>query len=157
MIFGIDSLLFHGTSIQNVERILRSDTLQATCRLPEQALHLLPGPTSGPADQAIRVSSLSRSIAVARTEPATPIKPPAAKAAPATEKPVAKEPEIVAAPKVEQVVEDKTEAIEVQPAAAKVDPTTNSFKANWQNILDVLSKKSRSAWAVAFTIWIGTV
>lgn len=67
MIFGIDSLLFHGTSIQNVERILRSDTLQATCRLPEQALHLLPGPTSGPADQAIRVSSLSRSIAVART------------------------------------------------------------------------------------------
>ena len=110
---------------------------------PRLQLELLCARVLAPTSQA--------NIAVARTEPATPIKPPAAKAAPAAEKPVAKEPEIVAAPKVEQVVEDKTEAIEVQPAAAKVDPTTNSFKANWQNILDVLSKKSRSAWAVAFT------
>ena len=110
---------------------------------PRLQLELLCARVLAPTSQA--------SIAVARTEPATPIKPPAAKAAPAAEKPVAKEPEVVAAPKVEQVVEDKTEAIEVQPAAAKVDPTTNSFKANWQNILDVLSKKSRSAWAVAFT------
>ena len=110
---------------------------------PRLQLELLCARVLAPTSQA--------NIAVARTEPATPIKPPAAKAAPAAEKPVAKEPEIVAAPKVEQFVEDKTEAIEVQPAAAKVDPTTNSFKANWQNILDVLSKKSRSAWAVAFT------
>ena len=110
---------------------------------PRLQLELLCARVLAPTSQA--------NIAVARTEPATPIKPPAAKAAPAADKPVAKEPEIVAAPKVEQVVEDKTEAIEVQPAAAKVDPTTNSFKANWQNILDVLSKKSRSAWAVAFT------
>ena len=110
---------------------------------PRLQLELLCARVLAPTSQA--------NIAVARTEPATPIKPPAAKAAPAAEKPVAKEPEVVAAPKVEQVVEDKTEAIEVQPAAAKVDPTTNSFKANWQNILDVLSKKSRSAWAVAFT------
>ena len=110
---------------------------------PRLQLELLCARVLAPTSQA--------NIAVARTEPATPIKPPAAKAAPAADKPVAKEPEILAAPKVEQVVEDKTEAIEVQPAAAKVDPTTNSFKANWQNILDVLSKKSRSAWAVAFT------
>jgi len=110
---------------------------------PRLQLELLCARVLAPTSQA--------NIAVARTEPATPIKPPAAKAAPAADKPVAKEPEIVAAPKVEQFVEDKTEAIEVQPAAAKVDPTTNSFKANWQNILDVLSKKSRSAWAVAFT------
>ena len=110
---------------------------------PRLQLELLCARVLAPTSQA--------NIAVARTEPATPIKPPAAKAAPATEKPVAKEPEIVAAPKVEEVVEDKTEAIEVQPAAAKVEPTTTSFKANWQNILDVLSKKSRSAWAVAFT------
>ena len=110
---------------------------------PRLQLELLCARVLAPTSQA--------NIAVARTEPATPIKPPAAKAAPAADKPVAKEPEIVAAPKVTEVVEDKTEAIEVQPAAAKVDPTTNSFKANWQNILDVLSKKSRSAWAVAFT------
>ena len=110
---------------------------------PRLQLELLCARVLAPTSQA--------NIAVARTEPATPIKPPAAKAAPAADKPVAKEPEIVAAPKVEQVVEDKTEAIEVQPAKALVDPTTNSFKANWQNILDVLSKKSRSAWAVAFT------
>lgn len=66
LFFGIDSLLFHGTSIRNVERILRSDTLHATCRLPKHALHLLPGPPNSAADQPIRVASLSRSIAVAR-------------------------------------------------------------------------------------------
>lgn len=47
------------------------------------------------------------------------------------------------------VVEDKTEAIPVAKAA--LDATTQGFKSNWQGILDALAKKSRSAWAVAFT------
>ena len=66
MILGLDSLLFHGTSIQNVERILRSDTLQATSRLPDTALPLLPGVVNVAGDQPIRVASLSRSISAAR-------------------------------------------------------------------------------------------
>ena len=132
-----------GQLTQTAEATSKALSETSAASNPRLQLELLCARVLAPTSQA--------NIAVARTEPATPIKPPAAKAAPAAEKPVAKEPEIVAAPKVEQVVEDKTEAIEVQPAAAKVDPTTNSFKANWQNILDVLSKKSRSAWAVAFT------
>ena len=132
-----------GQLTQTAEATSKALSETSAASNPRLQLELLCARVLAPTSQA--------NIAVARTEPATPIKPPAAKAAPAAEKPVAKEPEIVAAPKVEQVVEDKTEAIEVQAAAAKVDPTTNSFKANWQNILDVLSKKSRSAWAVAFT------
>ena len=132
-----------GQLTQSAEATSKALAETSAASNPRLQLELLCARVLAPTSQA--------NIAVARTEPATPIKPPAAKAAPAAEKPVAKEPEVVAAPKVEQVVEDKTEAIEVQPAAAKVDPTTNSFKANWQNILDVLSKKSRSAWAVAFT------
>ena len=132
-----------GQLTQTAEATSKALSETSAASNPRLQLELLCARVLAPTSQA--------SIAVARTEPATPIKPAATKAAPAAEKPVSKEPEIVAAPKVAEVVEDKTEAIEVQPSAAKVDPTTNSFKANWQNILDVLSKKSRSAWAVAFT------
>ena len=133
-----------GQLTQTAEATSKALSETSAASNPRLQLELLCARVLAPTSQA--------SIAVARTEPATPIKPaPAAKAAPAADRPVAKEPEIVAAPQVEQVIEDKTEAIEVQPAKALVDPTTNSFKANWQNILDVLSKKSRSAWAVAFT------
>ena len=95
-------------------------------------------------------------IAVTRSEPAAEIKPPV--------KPAAKEPAPVAVktpekpapvePPAPSVDEAKTEAIDVpksSPEAAAIEPTTGAFKANWQNILDALSKKSRSAWAVAFT------
>ena len=132
-----------GQLTQTAEATSKALSETSAASNPRLQLELLCARVLAPTSQA--------SIAVARTEPATPIKPAAAKAAPAAEKPVATEPEAVAAPKVAEVVDDKTEAIEVQPAKALVDPTTNSFKANWQNILDVLSKKSRSAWAVAFT------
>ena len=132
-----------GQLTQTAEATSKALSETSAASNPRLQLELLCARVLAPTSQA--------SIAVARTEPATPVKPAAAKSAPAAEKPVGKEPEVVAAPKVTEVVEDKTEAIEVQPSAAKVDPTTNSFKANWQNILDVLSKKSRSAWAVAFT------
>ena len=132
-----------GQLTQTAEATSKALSETSAASNPRLQLELLCARVLAPTSQA--------SIAVARTEPATPIKPPAAKAAPAVEKPIAKEPEVVEPPKASEVLEDKTEAIEVQPSAAKVDPTTNSFKANWQNILDVLSKKSRSAWAVAFT------
>jgi DNA polymerase-3 subunit gamma/tau len=132
-----------GQLTQTAEATSKALSETSAASNPRLQLELLCARVLAPTSQA--------SIAVARTEPATPVKPAAAKAAPAAEKPVATEPEAVAAPKVAEVVEDKTEAIEVQPVKALVDPTTNSFKANWQNILDVLSKKSRSAWAVAFT------
>jgi DNA polymerase III subunit gamma/tau len=132
-----------GQLTQTAEATSKALSETSAASNPRLQLELLCARVLAPTSQA--------SIAVARAEPATPIKPAAAKAAPAAEKPVATEPEAVAAPKVAEVVDDKTEAIEVQPAKALVDPTTNSFKANWQNILDVLSKKSRSAWAVAFT------
>jgi DNA polymerase-3 subunit gamma/tau len=53
----------------------------------------------------------------------------------------------VAEAKPQPVVEQKP-----VPAAAPTGPlTTASFKNGWQDILDALAKKSRSAWAVAFT------
>ena len=96
-------------------------------------------------------------VMAARSEPAAEIKPPVQKPAakaPVAEKvtaPVNDAPVAVETPKPEVSVSDKTEAIEVQPQKSAIEPTTSSFKSNWQNILDVLSKKSRSAWAVAFT------
>ena len=132
-----------GQLTQTAEATSKALSETSAASNPRLQLELLCARVLAPTSQA--------SIAVARTEPAAPIKPAAEKAVPAAEKPVAKQPEAVAKPKAAAVVEDKTEAIEVQPAKAIVDPTTNSFKANWQNILDVLSKKSRSAWAVAFT------
>ena len=38
-----------------------------------------------------------------------------------------------------------------KPAALAGDLNTSTFKNGWQDILDALAKKSRSAWAVAFT------
>jgi DNA polymerase-3 subunit gamma/tau len=94
-------------------------------------------------------------VAVARTAPATEPKPALAKAPavaksePAPVVVVEEAPE--SAPQV--VAEEKTEAIELPKPAAKAnfEASTASFKANWNGILEVLSKKSRSAWAVAFT------
>jgi DNA polymerase III subunit gamma/tau len=124
---------------------------------PRLQLELLCARVLAPASQA--------SVVVARAEPAAEIKPPTkpAEKAAAAKAPVAKAPapeaapvEVQApkaeAPKVEQApANDKTEAIEIPKQASAMEPTTASFKSNWQNILDVLSKKSRSAWAVAFT------
>jgi DNA polymerase-3 subunit gamma/tau len=75
------------------------------------------------------------------------------------EPPVAKQPAAPAQPvKVAEPVAPapaaKVEAAPVvtKPAAAPAGPmNTATFKNGWQDILDALAKKSRSAWAVAFT------
>jgi DNA polymerase III subunit gamma/tau len=99
-------------------------------------------------------------IAVARTVPAAEPKPAAAKAPEASKVPVAvsepAQPKVTAKvpkPTSAAVEDEKTEAIELPKPAAKanLEASTASFKANWNGILEVLSKKSRSAWAVAFT------
>ena len=74
--------------------------------------------------------------------------------APVAAQPQASEPAKVAAPVKAPVVK-----IEAAPEAAAKKPepvaqgslNTASFKSGWQDILDALAKKSRSAWAVAFT------
>jgi DNA polymerase-3 subunit gamma/tau len=72
---------------------------------------------------------------------------PAAQPAPAVKATEPLAPAPVAEAKPQPVVEQKTVA-----AAAPTGPlTTTSFKNGWQDILDALAKKSRSAWAVAFT------
>ena len=95
-------------------------------------------------------------LAVTRLEQPAPTKA----AAPAPKAPAAASPEPAAKksaePTVAEVADPKTELIDVvapkkTEQSAKIEPSTASFKANWQGILDALSKKSRSAWAVAFT------
>ena len=79
---------------------------------------------------------------------------------PAPAKVQAPAPVKTAAP-VEAAPPAKAPAVKVEaapePAAKKSEPVaqgplnTASFKSGWQDILDALAKKSRSAWAVAFT------
>ena len=79
---------------------------------------------------------------------------------PAPAKVQAPAPVKTAAP-VEAAPPAKAPAVKVEaapePAAKKSEPvaqgplSTASFKSGWQDILDALAKKSRSAWAVAFT------
>ena len=79
---------------------------------------------------------------------------------PAPTKVQAPAPVKTAAP-VEAAPPAKAPAVKVEaapePAAKKPEPVaqgplnTASFKSGWQDILDALAKKSRSAWAVAFT------
>ncbi|MFM1827359.1 MAG: hypothetical protein RLY67_740 [Pseudomonadota bacterium] len=66
MILPLENLLFHGSSIQNVERILESDRLLAQSRLPsELARQVSPRFIARFPD--CRVASLSRSLSVARS------------------------------------------------------------------------------------------
>jgi len=90
-------------------------------------------------------------VAVARTVPVVEPKP-AAKAA-AASKPEPNEVEAAPEQIARAAAEEKTEAIELPKPSAEAshEASTASFKANWNGILEVLSKKSRSAWAVAFT------
>ena len=75
MFLPFTSLLFHGTSIQNLERILRSNRLLAQGTLPEEVTRLLPSPPlargkSGALDETSpvpRVCSFSRSLSSARS------------------------------------------------------------------------------------------
>lgn len=127
---------------------------------PRLQLELLCARVLAPASQA--------SVVVARNEPATEIKAPvsatapkvsaSAPTAPAVKEPTVEvpapssKPEPAATPEAAAApVSEKTEVIDLPKPAAAIEATTGSFKSNWQNILDVLSKKSRSAWAVAFT------
>jgi hypothetical protein len=83
MFLPIESLLFHGTSIHNVERILRSNRITACSLLPRQILSLLPNPPSRRHSQAnpvgeggslayasLRVCSFSRNLSSARSHAA---------------------------------------------------------------------------------------
>ena len=134
---------------QTAEATSKALSATSAASNPRLQLELLCARVLAPATQV--------NVVAARTEPATEIKAPAQKPAtkteppPVVESPAAKEPVAEKSPKVEPQVSDATEVIEVQPQSAAIEPTTASFKSNWQNILDVLSKKSRSAWAVAFT------
>lgn len=90
-------------------------------------------------------SKCHRYTAHAPAEPAVAKQPAAAKTA---------EPPAAPAAKADKPVETKAEAAP-QPTAAKVtlpaSVTAATFKSHWQEILDMLAKQSRSAWAVAFT------
>jgi hypothetical protein len=81
MFLPIETLLFHGTSVHNAERILRSSRLAAGARLPEHVLPLLPNPPGslrGPVEpntghlvaDPTRVCSLSRNLSSARSHAA---------------------------------------------------------------------------------------
>jgi DNA polymerase-3 subunit gamma/tau len=82
------------------------------------------------------------------------IEAPVKRSAPVAAQPQASEPAKVAAPGKAPAV--KAEAAP-EVAIPKPEPVaqgplnTASFKSGWQDILDALAKKSRSAWAVAFT------
>ncbi len=82
------------------------------------------------------------------------IEAPVKRSAPVAAQPQASEPVKVAAPakapavKVEAAPEVATQKPE---PVAQGSLNTASFKSGWQDILDALAKKSRSAWAVAFT------
>jgi len=82
------------------------------------------------------------------------IEAPVKRSAPAATQPQASEPVKVAAPvKAPAVkVEAAPEVATQKPEPVAQGPlNTASFKSGWQDILDALAKKSRSAWAVAFT------
>ena len=65
--------------------------------------------------------------------------------------PVATRPKAVE-PKPENVSAEKPKSQpKAEPATTPAEVSASYFKANWQIILDQLSKQSRSAWAVAFT------
>jgi len=82
------------------------------------------------------------------------IEAPVKRSAPVSAQPQASEPVKVAAPATAPAVK-----VEAAPEVATQKPepvaqgslNTASFKSGWQDILDALAKKSRSAWAVAFT------
>ena len=85
--------------------------------------------------------------------------------APAIEAPVKRSAPVAAQPQASEPVKVATPAkapavkVEAAPEVATQKPepvaqgslNTASFKSGWQDILDALAKKSRSAWAVAFT------
>ncbi len=82
------------------------------------------------------------------------IEAPVKRSAPVVAQPQASEPVKIAAPaKAPAVkVEAAPEVATQKPEPVAQGPlNTASFKSGWQDILDALAKKSRSAWAVAFT------
>jgi DNA polymerase-3 subunit gamma/tau len=88
------------------------------------------------------------------------IEAPVKRSAPVVAQPQASEPAKAAEP-VKVAAPAKAPAVKVEAAPEvaiqKPEPVaqgplnTASFKSGWQDILDALAKKSRSAWAVAFT------
>lgn len=130
--FGLNQL----TSAAEATSKALADTSAASN--PRLQLELLCARVLAPAIEA----PVKRSVA-----PATP-QPQAAE----TVKPA--EPAKVVAPVKSPAVkvEAAPEVATPKPAPAAQGPlNTASFKSGWQDILDALAKKSRSAWAVAFT------
>ena len=139
--FGLSQLT------QTAEATAKALSETSAASNPRLQLELLCARVLAPATHSV-VAQVKHDVPVA----SKPEPKPTAK----SEAPAAKAPEPVKAQtpigKTEPAptpVEDKTEAIPV--AKASLEPTTQSFKSNWQSILDALAKKSRSAWAVAFT------
>ena len=88
------------------------------------------------------------------------IEAPVKRSAPVAAQPQASEPVKAAEPaKVAAPAKAPAVKVEAAPEVATQKPepvaqgplNTASFKSGWQDILDALAKKSRSAWAVAFT------
>lgn len=130
--FGLNQL----TSAAEATSKALADTSAASN--PRLQLELLCARVLAPAIEA----PVKRSVEPAPTKVQAPA--PVQTAAPVEAAPPAKAPAV----KVEAATE---------PAAKKPEPVaqgplnTASFKSGWQDILDALAKKSRSAWAVAFT------
>lgn len=91
----------------------------------------------------------ARVLAPAIEAPVKRVVEPAAKQTEAPKAKAAEPAPAKVAPAVEPVAQ---KPVVEKPAAVSSGPlTTASFKNGWQDILDALAKKSRSAWAVAFT------
>ncbi len=91
----------------------------------------------------------ARVLAPAIEAPVKRVVEPAAKPTEAPKAKAAEPAPAKVAPAVEPVAQ---KPVAEKPAAVSSGPlTTASFKNGWQDILDALAKKSRSAWAVAFT------
>jgi DNA polymerase-3 subunit gamma/tau len=130
--FGLNQL----TSAAEATSKALADTSAASN--PRLQLELLCARVLAPAIEAPVKRSVEPAPAPAKAQAPAKTAPPAEPAPPAKAPPVKAE----VAP---EPVAKKPEPVQSGPL------TTASFKNGWQDILDALAKKSRSAWAVAFT------
>ena len=130
--FGLNQL----TSAAEATSKALADTSAASN--PRLQLELLCARVLAPAIQAPVKRNVEPAPATAQAPAPVKTTPPADTSTPAKETAV----KVAAA----------AEPVAKKPTTAQSGPlTTASFKNGWQDILDALAKKSRSAWAVAFT------
>ena len=139
--FGLSQLT------QTAEATAKALSETSAASNPRLQLELLCARVLAPATHSV-VAQVKHDVPVASSIESKPAAKPEAPAAKAPE-PVKAQAPVSKTEPAPTPVEDKTEAIPV--AKASLEATTQSFKSNWQSILDALAKKSRSAWAVAFT------